>query len=48
MNGSRYSAHYRRVIAAGLIVHENCELYADAPKMRRALSAIAKHASRHQ
>jgi hypothetical protein len=46
INGSRHRAHYRRVIAAAITVHENSELYAAAPKMRRSLSAIAKHAAK--
>ena len=45
INGSRHRAHYRRVIAAGIVVHEQCELYASAPRMRRALETIAKHAA---
>ena len=43
---SRHREHYRRVIAAGLEVHENCELYAAAPRMRRSLNAIARHAAK--
>ena len=46
INKSRHREHYRRVIAAGLVVHEHCELYAAAPKMRRSLNAIAKHAAK--
>ena len=46
INGSSHRAHYRRVISAALTVHENCELYAAAPKMRRSLSAIARHAAK--
>jgi hypothetical protein len=42
---SRHRAHYKRVIAAGLVVHEHCALYASAPKMRRALETIARHAA---
>jgi len=42
---SRHRAHYKRVIAAGLVVHEHCALYASAPRMRRALNTIAKHAT---
>ena len=43
ITNSNHQAHYRRVIAAGLKVHEDCQLYASAPKMRRTLDAIAKH-----
>ena len=46
INGSSHRAHYRRVIAAALTVHENCELYASAPRMRRSLNAIARHAAK--
>ena len=46
INGSSHRAHYRRVIAAAITVHENCELYAAAPRMRRSLTAIAKHAQK--
>jgi|694.fasta_scaffold34237_11 hypothetical protein len=45
INGSRHSRRYRQLIAAGLALHQNGELYASAPKMRRALATIARHAA---
>ena len=44
VNGSRHRTHYRRLIVAGLTLHENGHLYAAAPRMRRALDLIARHA----
>ncbi len=46
INGSTHRAHYRRVIAAALTIHEQCELYAAAPRMQRSLNAIARHAAK--
>jgi hypothetical protein len=45
LNGSRHKRRYRELITAGLALHESGELYASAPKMRRALATIAKHAA---
>lgn len=45
LNGSRHRKQYRQLVAAGLVLHEQPELYASAPRMRRALTAIAKHAA---
>jgi hypothetical protein len=45
INGSRHKRRCRQLIAAGLALHESGELYASAPKMRRALATIAKHAA---
>ena len=45
LNGSKHRRQYRELIAAGLALHESGELYASAPKMRRALATIAKHAA---
>ena len=45
LNGSKHRRQYRELVAAGLALHESGELYASAPKMRRALATIAKHAA---
>lgn len=45
INGSRHRKQYRELVAAGLALHEHGELYASAPRMRRALATIAKHAA---
>lgn len=45
ISGSRHRKQYRELVAAGLALHEHGELYASAPKMRRALATIARHAA---
>jgi len=45
LNGSKHRRQYQQLIAAGLVLHEQPELYAAAPRMRRALATIARHAA---
>lgn len=45
LNGSRHRQQYRRLVTAGLHLHEHGELYAAAPKLHRTLRAVAKTVS---
>ena len=46
INGSRHRRQYRQLIAAGLELHSNADLYAAAPKLEAALRRVIDHARR--
>lgn len=46
INGSRHRRQYRQLIAAGLQLHTNADLYAAAPKLKAALRQVLRHARR--
>lgn len=44
INGSRHRRQYRQLIAAGLQLHTNANLYAAAPRLDAALRQVINHA----
>lgn len=46
INGSRHRSRYRQLIAAGLELHTNADLYAAAPRLEAALRQVINHARR--
>ena len=46
LNGSRHRKQYRQLVAAGLQLHTNADLYAAAPKLEAALRRVISHARR--
>lgn len=46
INGSRHRRQYRQLIAAGLQLHSNADLYAAAPRLEAALRQVLHHARR--